>query len=91
MTEQEELQRAEQAKQILRNPLVREALDGIKSGIIENWRQAPVKDTDLREKLWSIYAGACKFEELLQSHIETGKLAQASLNERNTPRGGRPR
>lgn len=89
MTPEEELIRAEQAAQLLRNPLVRQALDGIKNGVIENWRQAPVKDKDLREYLWTIYVGACKFEELLQSHIETGKLAAASLKT-NTPRGGRP-
>lgn len=90
MTPEEELQRAEQAKQILRNPLVREAIDGLKSGFVEAWRQSPLKDTDLREKLWALYAGACKFEELLQSHIETGKLAAEQLKQRNTPRGGRP-
>lgn len=70
----------------MRNKLVREALDGIKDGVIQAWRQSPVKDTDMREKLWAIYAGACKFEELLQSHIETGKLAAAQLHERASGR-----
>lgn len=88
MTPEEELSRAEQAAQILRAPLVREALDGIKNGLIDSWRQAPVKDSELREKLWAIYVGACKFEELLQSHIETGKLAKAQISGRE---GRRPR
>lgn len=87
MTPEEERVRAEQAKQILRNPLVREALDGIKNGLIEQWRSSPVKDSELREYLWSIYLGAGKFEELLQSHIETGKMAEVQLSRRD---GGRP-
>lgn len=85
MTEQEELLRAERAKQILADKLVREALDGIKSGLIDTWRTTPLKDTDLREKVWAIYVGACKFEEILGSYIETGKLAQAMLKQGKHP------
>ncbi len=86
MTPQEELIRAEQAKQILRNPLVRTALDEIKGGIIEAWRQAPLTGAALREELWAVYVGACKFEEYLQTHIETGKFAAATLSRRDGER-----
>jgi len=80
MKPEEELIRAEKARQVLEDKIVREALDGIKNAIIEGWRQSPVKDVEHREKLWSIYVGACKFEELLRSYIETGKLARAQLD-----------
>lgn len=79
MTRQDEIRKAEEAKQLLRHPLLTSALEDIKSGLIEAWRQSPVKDTDLREHLWAVYAGACKFEELLKSHVDTGKLAAEQL------------
>jgi Holliday junction resolvasome RuvABC ATP-dependent DNA helicase subunit len=91
MKPQEELIRAERAKQILGDKLVREALDSIRSGLIENWRSTPLKDADLREKIWAIYVGACKFEEFLYEFIETGKLAQHTLDhaERQQPGTGK--
>lgn len=79
MTREEEIIRAERAKQILGDSLVGQALKEIKEGLIEEWRRASVKDAEMREKIWAIYVGACKFEELLKSHIETGKLARAQL------------
>lgn len=74
--------RAERAHQILNDELVREALDGIKSGIVEAWRTAPVKDRDLKEQLWGLLNAAHKFEEVLQTHITTGKLARLGEQEK---------
>lgn len=79
MTPEEELIRAERAQQIINDPLVREALDGIKATIVESWRSAPVKDSEFREKLWAIYVGATKFEEIFRSYMDSGKLAAAQL------------
>lgn len=75
MTPEEELHRAERARQILEDPLVKEALKEIRDAIVEQWRTAPVKDSELKEKLWSIFGATHKFEQLLRSHIETGKMA----------------
>ncbi len=83
MTPQEEMMRAEKARQILEDPFVREALDDIKSTLIEQWRSAPVKDSDLKERLWALYNAAHKFEELMRSHIETGKLASIGEQQRS--------
>lgn len=76
---EDERLRGERARQILEDPLVKSAMSDIKATLIEQWRISPVKDAELREYLWSIYLGACKFEELLASHIETGKLASHQL------------
>lgn len=79
MTEQEEIVRAERARQIMEDPLVKGALTDIKTAVVEQWLRAPVKDSELREYLWAIYVGTSKFEEILKSHMETGVLAAEQL------------
>lgn len=79
MTPEEEVVRAERAKQILEDKLVRAALDGVRDLIIEQWRVSPVKDSEIRDWLWALYNASHKFEEVLRSHIETGKLAAHQL------------
>ena len=72
MTEQEEIVRAERARQVLSDPLVAGAMQDIKTGLIEQWRASPVKDKDLREQIWAIYVGMTKFEEIFRIYIESG-------------------
>lgn len=81
MTPEEELARAQECQQILSNKHVREALGSIREALVEQWQRTPVKDSDLREKIWAIYCAAMKFEQILQSHIETGKMAAIQVNE----------
>jgi hypothetical protein len=87
MTPEEELIRAERASQILRDPLVVEAISAIKQSVIDAWRTSPIKDRDLRDYLHTMYNAAHKFEELLHSHIETGKLAVHQLKEKGAKHG----
>ncbi len=75
MTPEQELARANECSQILNNQYVREALDGIKEGLVAQWQKTPIREVELRERIWGIYCAADKFEELLRSHIETGKMA----------------
>ena len=79
MTPEEERIRAEQAKRLLNDPLMAGALQDIKDTLIDQWRRTPVKDADLRERVWGIYGAASKFEELLRSYINTGKFAESVL------------
>lgn len=75
MTPEEEIQRAEHANRILNDKLVQEALKGIRDAVIEQWRLCPVEKTQLRDYLHGLFNAAYKFEELLRSHVETGKMA----------------
>jgi len=82
MSESDELHRAARARGILEDALVRESLDGIKSQLVEQWRLTPIKETELREKIWSIYCGAVAFEQVLNEYITTGKMAQVTIERR---------
>lgn len=81
-TESEELHRAARARGILDDTLVREALEGIRAQLIEQWRLTPLKDHDLREKIWAIYCGAVAFEQVLNDYITTGKMANIVIEQR---------
>ena len=86
MTPEEERIRAEQAKRLLADPLMAGALQDIKDTLIDDWRRTPVKDQDLRERIWGIYVAAFKFEELLRSYIGTGKFAEQVLQQEEQAR-----
>ncbi len=84
MTPDEELARANECAQILGNKYVREALSQIREALVEQWQRTPVAQTDLREKIWAIYNGAVKFEEILKSHIDTGKMAAIEMERKRS-------
>jgi hypothetical protein len=86
MTPEEERIRAEQAQRLLNDPLMAGALQDIKDTLIDDWRRTPVKDQELRERIWGIYVAAFKFEELLRSYIGTGKFAERVLQQEEQAR-----
>jgi hypothetical protein len=79
MSPEQEVQRGNRAQQILDDPLVKAALDDIGNRIIEQWRACPVKDVELREKLWMMFNVRHAFIDAMREHIDTGKLAKKSL------------
>lgn len=85
MTREEEIQRAETAKQILKNPLVTEALDAIETATMNKLRSAE-KDED-KLKLLDFLHAASLFRRYFESHIETGKLAQQAMSTEDTLMG----
>jgi hypothetical protein len=79
-TPEQEIRRAERARQLLEDPLTAEALDAIESNVLSWWEESNVKDVEFRERCWAIYSSARKFRKLMQSHMETGKLAREQIN-----------
>lgn len=79
MTPEEEIVRAERARQLMADPLLKETLETLKQGYIDAWARTPIKDSELRERIWGLYCSTIKFEEILQSTLDSGKLAAESL------------
>jgi len=71
--------RAQQAKDLLNNPLLKEALEAIQAEVVKNWSEAPVRDEEGKEILWRLYKSSQKFSAVLQGYIESGKLATEQL------------
>jgi hypothetical protein len=82
MTREEELERAEIAKQVLDNPLVQEALQAIREVTHTKLRMA--KDDNDKLQLLDFLHAAELFEEYFVKHIETGKLAQIQVSKEDT-------
>mgnify|MGYP001617394335 CR=1 FL=1 len=80
MTPEQAKQRAEAARQLLENKLLTETLDAIERDIFQQWEDIPARDVEGRELCWRYYKTARKFRAILQSTMESGKLA--SFNEK---------
>jgi hypothetical protein len=75
------LRRAERARELLDEPLLREALDAIEAQCFEDWRATTPRDIDSRERLWLMMQLGRRFRQHLESHIESGRLAKGRLAE----------
>jgi hypothetical protein len=68
------MKRAARAEQLLREPLIVEALDIIEKDVLEQWEACPVRDVDGRELLWKYYKTAKKFRAILEGVVSSGKV-----------------
>jgi hypothetical protein len=74
-----DIARAEQAKRILEDDMVKEAFAAIESGIVEAWKDLPMRDTEGREHLHRLLQAKRKFEQVFASHIQNGAVAANEL------------
>lgn len=71
----EEIRRAESARQVVEHPLFQEAFNTLREEVVHQWETSPAGDTEGREKLWLILKAADRAQAHLVSLMETGKLA----------------
>lgn len=79
MTPQEEVRRAERARQILEEPLFQEAVAAIEKALLAGIAKSAFTDAALREKLCQRYALLHDLVDQLGIHIQTGRLAQEQI------------
>jgi len=84
MTPEEEVRRAEQSRQALDLPIVKDTLDYMEREIMEAWATCPARDVEGREWLWRQMTATRKFRELLRGTMESGKIAAAQLREKES-------
>jgi hypothetical protein len=70
-----EIARAHDAKALLENPLLIEALDLIERTWEQGWRNTAPEDTEKREKAYRMLFALTEFKAELRTAIETGMLA----------------
>ena len=81
MTPEQEIQRAERARQLLEEPLIKEAFSLVENAFIDGIHRTAVKDSEMREKLCQMLMCLKAVKQHLQSVMESGKLAQAQMNQ----------
>lgn len=86
MTPEQEINRADEARFLMENPLLKGALDDIEAATIQKWEMADNKD--VRDDYWRLYKVTKLFRQILETYIATGKMAKMTLidNERQPKR-----
>jgi hypothetical protein len=79
MTPEEEIQRAGEAQSILRNQLFKEAVKEVREAIITGIERSAFTDEKTREKLSQQLVSLTAVVNKLQSHMESGKLAEETI------------
>lgn len=72
--DQEAIRKADNAARVLSDPIVKQALEGIRKEIIGQWTATPARDTEGREWIWRHMKVLEKFEGILRGYIENGKV-----------------
>ena len=70
----EAIRRADNAARVLSDPVVKQALEGIRKEIISQWSATPARDAEGREWIWRHMKVLEKFEGILRGYIENGKV-----------------
>lgn len=79
-----EMDRGQQAKDLLEHPLMLEAFETIRQTYLTQWENSPARDVEGREKIWTYLKQLDSLKAHLTSVIQTGLMAkeQYSLMER---------
>lgn len=82
MNNEEILIKAQRAKMLIEDPLIAEAFQTLETEILRQWREAPARDAEGREKLWMMVKLCDRIKQHFESIINSGKLAGALIEEK---------
>lgn len=82
MTELEEIKRGEDAKYILEHPLFSEAINSIRTGLINGLENSAMGDDQTHNRLAIALQLLKQIESNLKTHIESGKMAVIQTDEK---------
>ena len=81
METEKEIQRGQQAKRILEDPIYIEALQKVSQELDQEWINSPIRDTEGREKIYMMRKMLGVPHVQLQYVMETGKLSTKQINQ----------
>ena len=79
MNEKHDVLRGREASAVLENEAFKAAISGLKTVVLEQWKQCPVRDREGQVLLLQLAKLTDKFESILVGMIENGKLAQNKI------------
>ena len=80
MDKEKEIQRGQQAKRILEDPIFVEALQKVSQELDQEWINSPIRDTEGRERIYMMKKMLNVLLVQIKSVLETGKLASKQIN-----------
>lgn len=78
-TPESEIRRAGEAERILNDPVFKESFEQIEQALLSGMRSAGIVDDKLRLRLLDKYEALQSVRQVLQSTMETGRLAKEQL------------
>jgi hypothetical protein len=82
LTHEEEVQRAQDAANLVNHPLFKESFETLDAELRDAWINSPSNDVEGRESLWLSLKLLAKVRMHLVCVIETGQMAQVKLERR---------
>lgn len=82
MTEGEEIRRGEEARLLLENPLLKNAIKSVKDGIVNSLTTSALGDEILHNRLAIALQLLTQIEKQITTHMETGKMAAIQADDR---------
>lgn len=84
MTPEQRVYNGDRAREVLENEVYQQVFHDLKTEIAEQWTKSPARDLEGREKLWLMQSLLSKLEAMLQTTLDTGKLARLDLDHKRT-------
>jgi len=84
MTTEQRVYDGDRAREVLDNEVFQQVFADYRTEITEQWMKSPARDVDGRERLWTFLAHLNKLETMLQTTLDTGKLARLDLEHKRT-------
>lgn len=82
----EHIHRGNDAKQLLENPLLKDAFISVRESIHQKWSESPARDTEGREKLWQMLSLLKMLENHIKGFIETGEQSDIIMKDESKRR-----
>ena len=79
MTTRNDVQRGIDATAVINNEAFKEAMALLKTSVVQQWKECPIRDREGQLLLLQLARLADKFEGLLVGAVERGKLAQRKI------------
>lgn len=79
MNDQEKSRRGERARQLLKDPLVQESLNGLRGIVFKNIESSHYSKVDEREDLYKMLQAINGFESQFKKMMRDGELAKGRL------------
>lgn len=86
---EDEIRNGQEAANLLRHPLFVSAFETLENEIVDQWKQSTSLNADAREKLHTMLYLTGRVKAHVMAHVETGKLAEATLKEKVARLAGR--
>ncbi len=80
MTNEEQIQRAERAQQLLEDPLMKESFDSLETTYLSAWRESRPGEELEREVLWQAWFALDAVRQHLNMVMQNGKIARDALD-----------